>query len=318
MRKIGLFMMMALLFCGCGGKDRDHALEQDSVVQTETKGSEKKEDTKEEKESEEAKEQAAGTEAGEDNGAGVKAAGDMTEQIKTEVSESVRSAGSLQEELKKIEKLDEKYQKILTGEDGTQMELNERASYLYFLWDTELNDLWKRMKSSLSENVMNDLTEEQRRWVQQKAKIVEETIIDYKEGSIYPMFYQEEMAEVTRNRVYELASVFAEGKGETFKMPKRSAVGKYIDDQGTADIYSSLIITYGMESGIEAKISVYKLAQTEGSIEEKGDKLVFHSSEYGLTAEITYGWDGAEFKVTKAGKDSPFDKGEVFHFPKAL
>lgn len=327
MRKMGLFMVMALLLCGCGAQKEGGVSGQAeaSVVQTETSSSETSEQeeavTSEETEKEEA---ATSEEAGKETGTSEESteSGEVSaedEQIKKEVEDVIKSAGSIQEEIKNIDALWEKYEKLLTEEDGSQTELNERARKTFLVWDVEINDLWKRMKSTLPEDVMKDLLEEQRRWVENKEEVVEETISAYKEGSIYPMYYHLEMAEVTRNRVYQLAYLFAQEKGESFEMPERSEVGKYIDDQGTGDVYSSLIIRHGMEGDtLEAVLTVYKLAQVEGTVKKKGDVLIFQSDDGTLTGKITYGWDGAAFEVTKVKKGSAISNKYVFEFPTAF
>ena len=301
-------MAMALLLCGCGAQKEGSVSSQagSSVVQTETSSSETSEQG----------ETATGTSEGSTESEELTA---EEEQVKKEVEDAVKSAGSIQEELKTIDALGEKYEKLLTEEDGTQAELNERAQKVFLVWDTELNDLWKRMKSSLAEDVMKDLLEEQRRWVENKEEVVEETISDYKEGSIYPMYYSEEMAEVTRNRTYQLAYLYAQEKGESFEMPERSVTGKYIDDQGTSDVYNSLIIRNGMEGNtLEAVVSIYKLGAVEGTVKKKGDVLIFQGEDGNLTGKITYGWDGATFEVTKAKKESIMENDYVFEFPTAF
>ena len=131
------------------------------------------------------------------------------------------------------------------------------------------------------------------------------------------MMYSIEMTTVTRNRVYQLAFILADAKGEAFTMPERAEIGNYIDDNGTGDVYSSLIIKYGLEGTERASLIVYKLGSAEGTVKKDGDTLLFQCSEYGMKARITYSWDGATFEVLSA-KEGPFHKGDIFHFPTAF
>ncbi len=322
-RMIALGMVCCVALSGCGGKEKDNALERTSSSEVQT--AEKEETSSAQKDTSEVQASSAQDtttsetqkDSEETGKADAEESTEMQEKIKSEVAQAISSADSLQNELKQVDELCKKYEKLLQEEDGSQTDLNEKAKNVYEVWDAELNDLWQRMKSSMEVDVMRDLMAEQRRWVKNKETVVEETLSEYKEGSIYPMLYHAEMAGITKNRVYQLAFLFAGQKGESFEMPERSQIGKYIDDQGTGDVYSSLIIKEGMEAGtILATLSVHRLTQTEGTIKKKGDILIFKSSEYGMTGKITYGWDGAVFKVTKVkNADSPFKVGDVFEFP---
>ena len=343
MRKIIVFMAMAVLLCGCGSKNSDNAAERAKGAGTQTEqvstddskkesadekqnedSAEETDDTEEKtavdekaSDKEDASEEVSDDEDGKDEEAKEDAFSDYTEQIKKEVSEAVRSSDSLQEELKKIEKISDKYDKRFREEDGSQAELNARATEPYCVWDTELNNLWKRMKSSLDKDTMEDLLAEQRRWVSNKEHVAEEAVSEYEGGSIQPMLYTVEMTTVTRNRVYQLAFIFASAKGESFDMPKRPEIGNYIEDHGTGDIYSSLMIKIGLEGTKRASMMVYKLGSAEGTIKKDGDTLLFQCSEYGMKARITYSWDGATFEVLSA-KEGPFHKGDIFEFPTAF
>ena len=238
---------------------------------------------------------------------------DYTDQIQTSVDKFVSKSDSLQEELEKMENLAEQYE-ALTEHDLAQSEIAQLSQWTYKVWDTELNSLWSRMSDELDADVKESILEQQRNWISLKEKVVEESISDYKEGSMYPMLYNEQMADVTRTRVYQLADAFAKEKGEDFTLPKRDICGTYIDSEGTDSVYSSLSIRQGMENDLEAVISIYREGEAEGTIEKDGDTLVFRCEDYGMEANITYGWDGAVMEVTKAD-DGPFEKGGVYEFP---
>lgn len=304
MRKIGIYVMMAALLCSCGKKESDNATEyvRSSSVQEETGTSEKIEESAEKEDSEKRTE-----------------APDYEAQITEEVEKALDSVETLQEKMAKVEKVAKKYEKLLRKEDGSQVELNERAKNVQDVWDASLNHVWKEMRGAIDKKTMAALQKEQEKWVKCKENVAEMAVSEYKEGSIYPMLYSMELADITRNRVYQVMSFYAEEKGDPFEMPERSEFGSYIDNMGTGSIYSSLIIKEGMEKGtMFAAVSVYRTGEAEGTVKEKGKALIFKCSEFGMNGKITYGWNGAVLKVIKAKKKSPFHKGDVFKFPVAF
>lgn len=108
-------------------------------------------------------------------------------------------------ELADIEAKEAAIDQRIKEEDLTQVELNDLAAEKYKLWDDELNSIWKRLKEKLSEAEMAALTEEERAWVSDKEKQVEEEGSEYEGGSIRPMMENEKATELTKARVYVLA-----------------------------------------------------------------------------------------------------------------
>lgn len=88
-----------------------------------------------------------------------------------------------------------------------QMELNERSGELYKLWDDELNSIWARLKEKLPEEEMAALLTEQRAWITYKESEVEAAGAEYESGSMRPLIENDRAAELTRERVYELAEL---------------------------------------------------------------------------------------------------------------
>lgn len=246
---------------------------------------------------------------------------DYTKQIENEVQQNADTTNSLQKELEGIGKLYKKYSKVLE-KDYPQVEMNQLAEWPYKVWDVELNHLWGRRGDFLSDAKQKELLSEQRNWIALKEKMVKEILSDVEGGSIYPMLYADEMANLTKNRVYILASLFAKEKGENFQIPKRKETGIYVDSQGTKDVYSSLIIQTGMENGdFEGILAIHRVGTARGTVKvSDGGKLFFTNADMGLEAEITYGWDGAKVTITKTDEDplGPFYIGDVYQFPIAL
>ena len=87
----------------------------------------------------------------------------------------------------------------------TQTELNQLAGQKYQVWDNELNSVWKRLEGTLSKDAMERLRAEERTWISQKEKAMQQEAAAYGSGSMASMAYAEKGTELTRARVYVLA-----------------------------------------------------------------------------------------------------------------
>ena len=86
----------------------------------------------------------------------------------------------------------------------TQTDMNIKSQELYELWDDALNYLWGELKNSLLEEEFEKLQAEQRIWIEEKEKTIEEAGKEVKGGSIYSLVVNREAARITEERVYEL------------------------------------------------------------------------------------------------------------------
>ena len=89
---------------------------------------------------------------------------DYTEDIKADVAYVVSNSSSLQEELKNIDTITQKYT-LLAESALTQGEMNVASQWLYVIWDTELNNLWRRFSSLANQDTKEMVLEEQRNWI---------------------------------------------------------------------------------------------------------------------------------------------------------
>ncbi len=242
---------------------------------------------------------------------------DYSEDIKAAVDDVVSNSTSLQKELENIEDLISKYTP-LTEAAQTQEEMNVSSKWLFVIWDTEMNDLWSRLSSSADQQIL----EEQGNWTAMKEEVTLLAIGSSAEnGSMYPLLQNSFLEEITKNRAYVLANELAGIKGETFVLPEKSAkYGWFVDNQGTGDVYSSLITRQGWEEEDEATISIYRQSKIEGSFAENGNgELAFTSDDGSVKGIIKIdGWNGASFKVTETSGESVFSEGEEFEFPFAF
>lgn len=97
-------------------------------------------------------------------------------------------------------------QKKLT-EDGSlkQSDMNQLSYEIYMVWDDLLNELWGILRDSLDEKTMNSLLTEQRTWISMKESEVKKAAEVYGSGSMAPLAANQKAAEITKQRVYELA-----------------------------------------------------------------------------------------------------------------
>lgn len=92
----------------------------------------------------------------------------------------------------------------LQKEALTQDEMNQLSEELYKVWDAQLNTTWKQLKNTLDAATMETVTKQQREWIKERDKKIEEAGKDYEGGSLQPMIKSTEGAELTKTRVYEL------------------------------------------------------------------------------------------------------------------
>lgn len=115
---------------------------------------------------------------------------------------------STEKELVSVEEQAAALQNRIQNEDLTQTELNTLTAELYQLWDTELNQIWGRLKDTLDEETMKKLTEEERNWIIEKEQQVKEAGTQYEGGSMQSMVENQKAAELTKARVYELVESY--------------------------------------------------------------------------------------------------------------
>ncbi|WP_196805017.1 lysozyme inhibitor LprI family protein [Butyrivibrio sp. AE3009] len=241
---------------------------------------------------------------------------DYDSEIKFAVQNAIVESSSYEEEFQKIDAICEHITSRRKDSEN-QVEMNMVASYFFKVWDDELNDLWGRFSYGVDEQTKEKVLADQRNWNSMKESAVLEALGPAEEGgSIYPVLYYDLLENSTKTRCYFIAKEFAAFKGVGFAMPAKGVTGLYIDNQGTGEIYGSLYVSEGWESGYDCKVSIYRIGELEGSVEEAGDgKLSFVSYDDNVKGTITYGWDGATFEVTEVNGDSIVSVGDVYEFP---
>lgn len=90
-------------------------------------------------------------------------------------------------------------------EDITQFDMNETGKELYKTWDDTLNIVWKLLEAELDDASMEALRAEEREWIVFKEEQVKAVGQENEGGSMQELTELMRAAELTKDRVYELA-----------------------------------------------------------------------------------------------------------------
>ena len=125
-----------------------------------------------------------------------------------EAETNVTETDDLDDYMTSIKEQADNIKSSLSEEELIQSEMNIKSQELYELWDEALNNLWGKLEKKLSEEDFSKLQDEQRTWIAEKEKSVEEAGKDVEGGSLYSMVVNMEAARITEERVYELYELF--------------------------------------------------------------------------------------------------------------
>lgn len=123
----------------------------------------------------------------------------------SESSEVHAEGASIDDELAEIEAKEADLENKLQKEAVTQLDMNMISNDIFYLWDEELNSIWVRLKEKLDGDTMEALLTEQLAWIEEKKAAVQAAGAEYEGGSIQPLIMNNKAAELTKERVYELA-----------------------------------------------------------------------------------------------------------------
>lgn len=130
-----------------------------------------------------------------------------TEDIENAENTENTVSVDIDEELADIEEQAAVLEEALYSNELSQIELNQTSAELYKLWDDELNSIWARLKESLDEESMEAIRTEQREWIAYKESEIEAEGAEYGMGTMRALVENDKAAELTRERVYELAEM---------------------------------------------------------------------------------------------------------------
>ncbi|UOR11113.1 lysozyme inhibitor LprI family protein [Halobacillus amylolyticus] len=84
--------------------------------------------------------------------------------------------------------------------------MEEQEEERYKNWDKALNEIYGVLKEQLSPEQMDQLTEEQRNWVEFRDEAAKEASLEYEGGSTESLEYVATQASLTKERCYELVA----------------------------------------------------------------------------------------------------------------
>lgn len=185
----------------------------------------------------------------------------------------------------------------------SQDEMEEAAKGLYELWDKELNDIWRRLKNTLSEEDMSKLITEERDWIEWKEAEAEAAGSPYEASGLMTLIVYQKEARLTRERVYELAEYLGEITGQTVPaLETEDYSGLYVDTMGTpGTVYSELYLEYLGDGLYETSVSLFRLGRLDGKAEENGEVLLFEDLTINVKGEIRFQDTGAVLTITESG-----------------
>ncbi|MCB5711472.1 lysozyme inhibitor LprI family protein [Lactonifactor longoviformis] len=125
------------------------------------------------------------------------------------VTAGAPAAGTLkkqyQEEIAQIEsKCSEIYTDLQTN-SYSNAEMGQKCTEIYNLWDGELNKVYQELMNHISPQEQEALKSEEKAWIESKEDAVEALREEYQGGTILVTEVPGKMAQMTKERVYELA-----------------------------------------------------------------------------------------------------------------
>ncbi len=120
---------------------------------------------------------------------------ELSENIQLSKEDYVNKLDELAEEV-------EQYRK--NSEATTTLEIEKDEVYILELWDQELNVIYGILQEQLSQDEMEQLREEQRDWINIRDETAEEAAKKYEGDSMESLEYTVTLANVTKERCYEL------------------------------------------------------------------------------------------------------------------
>lgn len=113
---------------------------------------------------------------------------------------------SKDEYLKKLNKMEEADRNAEAK--TTTAEMVEQEEDRYRTWDDELNKIYGLLQEQLENDQMDQLREEQRKWVQQRDEMAKKSSLKYKGGSMEQLEYVAALATLTKERCYLLVAKY--------------------------------------------------------------------------------------------------------------
>lgn len=185
------------------------------------------------------------------------------------------------------------YEKLMNDPNLTQADMNDLSMQIYQVWDDLLNEIWKQLQEVLPPEEMQQLTVEERQWINRKEESIQRSAAVYSGGSLAGMAANQRGADLTRRQVYYLASVLT--GDSSVALDNCSDLFEFIflsagyDGSGLSldDFLGELAIrgySYIEEAGVVLVYDPQMLdSYIRAHIDYSGDRPMIHTLNYCLT-----------------------------------
>ncbi|WP_051604832.1 lysozyme inhibitor LprI family protein [Lachnobacterium bovis] len=218
---------------------------------------------------------------------------------------TVKKESSLQAELEKLETKSKEYDNVDTSY-MKQGEMNDVARKRYYLWEDEINSIWKRLYPKLSASTKKKLLDEQRKWIAQKDRDTFAAGITFEGGSMQPLITYPRAEMITRKRIYELAKKLADLNGESFVISPE-VQNELNKGNPTLDQVFELFKGKWVDDSNSAKYIGIARASEKSEYAPKGSSWVVWNSEGDIVSDLDYyGFSEENIIFKKKDKDGTY------------
>jgi uncharacterized protein YecT (DUF1311 family) len=119
-------------------------------------------------------------------------------------AEAAANASKKKEYIQKLNNIQSGLKDLDYLYSGNMMQMKEAASETYKRWDKALNEIYGVLKTQLSESEMNKLRDKQREWIKYRDNTAKTASLEFEGGSMETLEYTSTLAQLTKERCYEL------------------------------------------------------------------------------------------------------------------
>ncbi len=124
-------------------------------------------------------------------------------------SDSEESESKKEVYLAKLDEIDQEMTEMMENSTASNtVEMKKEASDRWEAWDDALNEIYDVLEKQLSQEEMDALRIEQRSWIEHRDATAKEASLKYEGGTQENVEYTAVMADVTRERCYELVKEY--------------------------------------------------------------------------------------------------------------
>ncbi|MBR7554660.1 lysozyme inhibitor LprI family protein [Allobacillus sp. GCM10007491] len=126
-------------------------------------------------------------------------------------SNNVRDNSSEDKEryLSKLNEIEKEMETLRENSEAiTTLDMEKEEAHRYEIWDKQLNEIYAVLMEEISKEQADQLRDEQRNWIKYKDETAKEESQTYEGGSMESLHYVATQATLTKDRCFELVSVY--------------------------------------------------------------------------------------------------------------